>query len=199
MNVIAWLSQYPGGFDWYAWVILPLLIFFARVVDVSLGTLRIIFVSRGKKYLAPMLGFVEVFIWIAIVAQIVRGANSIIAYLAYAAGFAAGNFIGMYIEDRLAIGTLVVRVIVQNHTETLISNLHAAGFGVTSVDAHGAVGPVALVYTVVKRRDLSTVVSVIHQSHPKAFLSIEEARSTQEGVFPVQQHHKFALFERKGK
>ncbi|MBU2610125.1 MAG: DUF2179 domain-containing protein [Chloroflexi bacterium] len=199
MNVIAWLSQYPGGFDWYVWVILPLLVFFARVIDVTLGTLRIIFISRGKKYLAPLLGFVEVFIWVAVIAQITRGANNIVAYLAYAAGFAAGNFIGMFIEDRLAIGTLVVRVIVQNHTETLISNLHAAGFGVTSVDAQGAVGPVALIYTVVKRRDLSTVVGIIHQSHPKAFLSIEEARSTQEGIFPVRQNHKFALFERKGK
>ncbi|MDI6770773.1 MAG: DUF2179 domain-containing protein [Anaerolineales bacterium] len=188
-----------NGFDWYGWVLLPLMVFLARVIDVTLGTLRIIFIARGKKYLAPMLGFVEVFIWVAVIAQITRGANNLVAYLAYAAGFAAGNFIGMYIEDRLAIGTLVVRVIVQNHTETLISNLHAAGFGVTSVDAQGAVGPVALVYTVVKRRDLATVVGIIHQSHPKAFLSIEEARSTQEGVFPVQQNRKFALFERKGK
>lgn len=183
----------------YSWVLLPLLIFLARVVDVTLGTLRIIFIARGKKYLAPLLGFVEVFIWIAIVAQIVRGANSIVTYLAYAAGFAAGNYIGMYIEDRLAIGTLVVRVIVQNHTEALISNLHAAGFGVTSVDGQGAVAPVKLIYSIVKRRDLPAVVSIIHQSHPKAFLSIEEARSTQEGVFPVHQRQKFALFERKGK
>ncbi|MBU4225576.1 MAG: hypothetical protein KKC71_07125, partial [Chloroflexi bacterium] len=126
-----------NGFDWYGWVLLPLLVFLARVIDVTLGTLRIIFISRGKKYLAPLLGFVEVFIWVAVIAQITRGANNIVAYLAYAAGFAAGNFIGMYIEDKLAIGTLVLRIIVPNGADTLIGHLRAAGFGVTSVDAEG--------------------------------------------------------------
>ncbi|HLE92255.1 MAG TPA: DUF5698 domain-containing protein, partial [Anaerolineales bacterium] len=75
-------------FDWFSWVILPLIVFLARVIDVGLGTMRIIFISRGKKVLAPLLGFVEVFIWITIVSQIVRGAQNIVAYFAYAAGFA---------------------------------------------------------------------------------------------------------------
>jgi len=185
--------------DWYAWVGLPLFIFVARVIDVTLGTLRIIFVSRGKRCLAPLLGFVEVFIWIAIVAQIVRGVNSINAYFAYAAGFAAGNFVGMYIEDRLAIGMLVVRTIVQKDGERLIANLQTAGYGVTGVDGQGAAGPVKLIYTIVRRKDLADVVSIIHQTHPKAFLSIEEARSTQEGIFPAHQQHTAAMFRRKGK
>ncbi len=200
MNVIAWLSQYPGGFDWYAWVILPLLIFFARVVDVSLGTLRIIFISRGKRYLAPLLGFIEVFIWVAIISQLVRGANNIVAYLAYAAGFAAGNFVGMYIEDRLAIGTLVLRIIVPNGADTLIGHLRAAGFGVTSVDAEGATGAVKLVYTIVMRRDLANVADIIHQSHPHAFFTVEELRSAQEGIFPRQSAFRVdTLFGRKSK
>ena len=89
-------------FDWYTWIILPCLVFLARVVDVSLGTLRIIFTSRGRKHLAPLLGFVEVFIWVAVIAEITRGAHNLVAYLAYAGGFAAGNYLGMYIEDKLA-------------------------------------------------------------------------------------------------
>ena len=97
-----------GNFDWFPWVILPFIIFAARVFDVTLGTMRIIFLSRGKKYLAPLLGFVEVLIWITVVSQIVGGAHNIVAYIAYAAGFAAGNYVGMVIEDKLAIGTLVV-------------------------------------------------------------------------------------------
>ena len=94
-------------FDWQAWVILPALVFIARLIDVALGTVRIIFTSRGTKHLAPLLGFVEVFIWVSIIAQITKGANNIVSYLAYAAGFAAGNYLGMYIENKLAIGTLV--------------------------------------------------------------------------------------------
>jgi uncharacterized protein YebE (UPF0316 family) len=172
--------------DLYAWIGLPLLVFVARVVDVSLGTLRIIFISRGKKNLAPILGFVEVFIWIAVVAQIVRGVNDLAAYLAYAAGFAAGNFVGMFIEERLAIGTQVIRIIVPQEAIALTANLSASGYGVTSVDGQGATGPVKLIYTVVKRKDIPVVLSVIQRTHPHAFLSIEDVRSTQEGIFRAQ-------------
>jgi uncharacterized protein YebE (UPF0316 family) len=107
----------------YIWIGLPLLVFFDRVIDVTLRPLRIIFISRGKKYIAPLLGFVEVFIWIAVVAQIVRGVNDLITYLVYAAGFAAGNFVGMYIEDRLVIGTQVIRVFIPNGPEELTGHL----------------------------------------------------------------------------
>ena len=187
------------NFDLYSWLILPLLIFFARIIDVTLGTLRIIFISRGRKYLAPLLGFVEVLIWVAVISQLVRGANNLVAYLAYAAGFAAGNFIGMFIEDKLAIGTLIIRVIIQNHAEELVTNLHTAGFGVTSVDAKGASGAVNLIYTIVRRRDLAEVIRIIHHEHPNAFVSIEEARSTREGIFPVRSSRTNGLPWRKGK
>jgi uncharacterized protein YebE (UPF0316 family) len=123
-----------SNFDWYAWVILPLLIFAARVLDVTLGTMRIIFVSRGKRNLAPFLGFVEVFIWIAIVGQIIKQADSLPSYIGYASGFAAGNFVGMYIEDLLALGTLIVRLILQKNAEAVIASLHSVGFGVTKVE-----------------------------------------------------------------
>ena len=171
-------------FDWHTWVILPLLIFCARIADVTLGTLRIIFVSRGKKQVAPFLGFVEVFIWITVVSQVVGGANNIMAYLAYAAGFAAGNFVGLQVEDKLAIGTLVVRVILAHGSDELAKERHEAGYGVTSVDAHGASGPVRLIYTVVKRKDLPLVTAIIHRTHPHAFVAVEDVRSTEEGVFP---------------
>ena len=174
-----------GESPFFMWIGLPLLVFFARVFDVTLGTLRIIFISRGKKYIAPLLGFVEVFIWIAVVAQIVRGVNDLVTYFAYAAGFAAGNFVGMFIEDRLAIGTQVIRIIVPEGADDLTTNLSTAGYGITRVEGMGANGPVKLIYTVVKRKDIPIVLSLIHQTHPHAFLSIEDVRSTQEGVFPI--------------
>jgi uncharacterized protein YebE (UPF0316 family) len=170
--------------DLYAWVILPLLVFGARVLDVTLGTMRIIYVSRGKKTLAPLLGFIEVFIWIAMVSQIVHSANNIVAYLAYAAGFAAGNFVGMNVEDRLALGTLSIRIIIQHQAKELVDHLRKAGFGVTTLAGEGANGPVSVVYTTVQRRRLEEVLAIIHQTHPHAFLSIEDLRSAKEGVFP---------------
>ena len=178
----------------YVWVALPIMVFFARVTDVSLGTLRIIFISRGKRNLAPLLGFVEVFIWITVVSQIVSHAHNILAYLAYAAGFAAGAFVGMYIEGRLAIGTQIVLAIIQDHANALIVHLHEAGYGVTCVDGEGANGPVKLIYTIVPRRNLEEVFSIIHQTHPRAFLSIQDVRSTQEGIFPIPSPAQNGLF-----
>lgn len=165
--------------DWF----LPLLVFFARILDVTLGTLRIIYVNKGKRLLAPILGFVEVFIWIVMVSQLVRGVSSLVGYLAYAAGFAAGNYVGMLIEDRLAIGTLIVRAIVSGETGSLITSLTKAGFGITHFNAHGANGPVHVIYTVINRKELDGVIRLIHANHPHAFYTVEETRMASEGVF----------------
>ncbi len=90
------LDQYP--------YLLPFIIFFGRIVDVSLGTLRIIFVSKGEKYKAPIIGFFEVLIWIVVISEIFARAHDMIAYVAYAAGYASGNFVGILIEQRIAFG-----------------------------------------------------------------------------------------------
>lgn len=178
----------------YVWLVLPLMVFFARVTDVTLGTLRIIFISHGKRNIAPVLGFVEVFIWITVVSQIVSHAHNFLAYLAYAAGFASGAFVGMYIEARLAIGTQVILTIVQKNFAELISNLHDAGYGVTSVDGQGANGPVKLIYAIVPRRDLVSVLALIRQSHPQAFISVQDVRTTQAGIFPAHPATQVGLF-----
>jgi uncharacterized protein YebE (UPF0316 family) len=176
------------SFDTYTWVILPLVVFLARFVDVTLGTLRIIFLSRGRKLLAPVLGFVEVFIWITVVSQIVGNTkNNFIAYFAYAAGFAVGNYVGMLIEEKLAIGTLIVRIILPRDGNSLAARLRDDGYGVTFVDGHGGSGnPVALVYTVVMRKELDHIVGIIEEVTPKAFYTVEELRSVRQGVFPLR-------------
>ena len=187
--------------DVFAWLILPLLIFFARIVDVSLGTLRIVFVSRGRKLQSALLGFVEVLIWIVVVSQIIQNLNNPISYVAYAAGFAAGTYVGLAIEDRLAIGMLAVRVIVTTDAQELIDQLSGAGFGVTSIDARGAAGEVKIVYTIIMRKDLPTVTQIVDEVSPKAFVSVEEVRSAREGIFPPASETLGArLFaRRKGK
>jgi len=189
-----------SAFDWYGWVLLPVLIFLARVVDVSLGTLRIIFTSRGRRNLAPLLGFIEVFIWVAALAQLVKSAQNIVAYLGYAAGFAAGNFVGIWIEDRLALGTLVVRIIARQDGEALMTALHNAGFGVTGVNGEGATVPVKIVYTIIKRKHLQQVRQIVHTITPAAFVSIEEARTTEHGFFPSsEKSQNFSIWKRKDK
>lgn len=164
---------------------LPFLVFFARILDVTLGTLRIIFLGKGKRLLPPLLGFVEVFIWIVVVSHLVNSVSNLAGYLAYAAGFATGTYVGTLIEKRLAIGTLIVRAIVSGETEVLVQSLTDAGYGVTYFDAHGANGPVKVIYTVIKRKELDDVVLRLQTAHPNVFYTVEEARLANAGVF----HH----------
>jgi len=174
-----------GNFDTYAWVILPFIVFFARIADVTLGTLRIIFTSRGKRNIAPLLGFVEVLIWIVVVGQIVKNVHSITAYIGYAAGFAVGTYIGMKIEEKLALGTLVLRIILAQEGDEMARSLRAAGYGVTIVNGEGATGAVKLLYTVIKRKDLGAAAGIIHSVNPRAFFSVEEVRVAESGIFPA--------------
>jgi uncharacterized protein YebE (UPF0316 family) len=180
-----------AGFDWYVWVGLPLLIFLARVFDVTLGTLRIIFTSRGLRNLAPVLGFIETFVWIIAVSSLVKHAQNVAAYVGYAGGFAMGTLVGMLIENKLAMGTVTLRAIIRRETKELIGSLVEAGFGVTSVDGQGRSGKVKIIYTTVKRQDLPAAVDIFHRLVPGAFLAVEEVRSTEQGVFPASKNHYF--------
>jgi len=186
--------------DLYAWVILPLLIFLARISDVTLGTIRIILVARGKRNIAPVLGFFEVLIWIVMIGQLVQHLHSVTSYIGYAAGFAAGNFVGMWIEDRLAMGNVIMRIILPQGGAEVRHRLHEAGFGVTSLTGEGATGPVMMVFSVVPRKKLMLAHQIIHEIAPRAFISVEDVRSTEEGVFPIQgRRFEDILFRRKSK
>ena len=180
------LFETISAVDWYVWVGLPLLIFLARVFDVTLGTLRIIFTSRGMRNLAPVLGFVETFVWIIAVSSLVKHAQNIAAYIGYAGGFAMGTFVGMLLENKLAMGTVTIRGIIRRDPKELIQTLHDAGFGITSVDGQGSSGTVKIIYTTLKRQDLPVVIDIFHRLLPGAFLSVEEVRSTEQGVFPAK-------------
>ncbi len=196
------LSQLSGAqtFDWYAWVILPVVIFLARVCDVTLGTIRIIFISRGLRKIAPLLGFFEVLIWIVVIGQLVQHLESPMGYIGYAGGFAAGNFFGMWLENRLALGTFLITVMVSKNRDDLVEKIHNEGFGITCVDAQGSMGPVKIFYTVAKRKDVNRLLTMIHSITPDAFVTTEEVRSYEKGIFPSSmppQTHIF--FGRKSK
>ena len=161
---------------------LPLLIFFAEMCVVTLSTVRIIFVARGKKYLAAILGTFEVSIWLFAIGQVMQNLDNIACSIAFAGGFAVGTYLGIVIEAKLAIGTLVVRTITKKDAGDLIEDLKAAEYGVTSMDAHGATGPVRIVFTVVKRRELDNVVGIIKRFDAKAFYSVDDLQHAAEGI-----------------
>lgn len=175
----------------FTWVIFPILIFLSRVFDVTLGTIRIIFVSRSKRLLAPILGFFEVLIWIIAITQIMQNLNNWFYYIAYAGGFAMGNYVGIILEEKLALGTLIVRVFLVNDDSSLRDGLYKAGFGVTSVDACGMNGNIKIIYTVVKRKDLDQVIEIIEKCNAKAFYSVEEIKNVKQGIFPQPQKPNF--------
>jgi uncharacterized protein YebE (UPF0316 family) len=171
----------------FAWVILPILIFLSRIADVSIGTVRVILVSRRLKYLAPLAGFFEVLIWIIVIGQIMQNLSSPICYVAYAGGFATGNFIGILIAEKLSIGVVLVRVIFPKQANGLIDRLRERRYGVTSIDGQGVAGPVQLVFTIVPRREVEAVVELVKEFNPEAFYSVEEVDFVERGVFPIRK------------
>lgn len=176
------------NFDWYAYVFLPLLIFLARILDVSIGTIRIIIVSRGNRKLAPILGFFEVFIWILAISEIMQNLNNWVCYVAYAAGFASGNYIGMFIEEKLAMGTLILRVITQKDTTELVNELYQEGYGVTQIDAKGKFSKVNVIYIILKRKNLNKVQTIVQRHNPTAFYTVEDIKKAEYGIFPIHQN-----------
>lgn len=165
--------------------LLPLIVFLAELSVVTLSTLRIIFVARGKKYLAPVLGFFEVSIWLFAIGQIMRNLNNVGCYLGFAAGFTLGTFLGVLIEKRLAIGSAVVQVITTRDVGGLIEVLRAADYGVTRLEGQGATGPVHVVCTVVKRRDLEQVLGLVKDFDAHAFYSVNDLQTATAGIAPA--------------
>ncbi|MGA7616662.1 MAG: DUF2179 domain-containing protein [Thermoanaerobaculia bacterium] len=184
-------------------VLTPALIFLARICDVSVGTVRIIALSRGQRLLAPFLGFFEVLIWLIAIQQIFQHLDNAAAYIAYAAGYATGNVVGMWLEDRLALGLIAVRVITNEDSTDLIERLGAAKFGVTSMAARGVSGNVRLVFMVIPRKIARRALEIVRETHPKAFISISDVRSASEGHFPAMEGRfpdmRFPGFSRKSK
>lgn len=154
----------------------PLFIFGARIMDVSMGTLRIMFVSRGLRGKATLIGFFEVLIWIIIVAQIFQNLDNWLNYIAYAAGFATGTFIGMYVEERMKMGIQIFRIIVGKDREELIQALKENNFRVTSLDGEGKYGPVKVIFTVAKRKRWQQLANIVNEHAPNAFYSVEDVK-----------------------
>lgn len=160
----------------FSFLILPLMIFFARIADVTVGTLRIVMVSKGQKYIAPFLGFFEVIIWLIAMSKIMQNMDNWVAYVAYGAGFATGNFIGLIIEEKLAVGIVQLQIITRTSADNLIAKLKASGYGITYHEAQGYNEKVAVIYTIIKRTDINKVLEIMRTYNPQAFYSVEDVK-----------------------
>ena len=194
MNEI--MAALTFGFDLYAWVVIPFLIFVARIADVSLGTIRVIFISRGLKYFAALMGFFEILIWLLAIGQIMKNLSNPACYIAYAGGFAMGNFVGIWIAEKLSLGVVLIRVVTKKDASELVEHLKSADYGVTSVDGHGTTGQVKVVFTILPRREVKRVADLINKFNPQAFYSIEEVGFVEKGIFPPRQIGGFTNFAR---
>jgi uncharacterized protein YebE (UPF0316 family) len=170
---------------WFTWVILPLLIFIARIADQTIGTLRLIFVSKGFKTLAPIFGFFESIIWLLAVSQIMKHLDNVVCFLTYGLGFAMGNYIGILLEEKLSIGKVMVRIIPKIDTTELREFMNANGYGHTRIVAEGSTGPVNVIISIIDRKDLHDLVGIINRFNPNAFYSVEDVKAVKEGVFRV--------------
>lgn len=166
------------------WVIIPMLIFLARLVDVSLATVRHILIFRGQKTIVPFIGFVEVLIWLIAIMQVMNNLKHPVSYVAWALGFAVGTYVGMIIEERMALGFALVRVVVPALPEEFLHVLKKHGIGYTLLKGEGAVGLVHVVLIVVKRRNIMQIITWLNQYHRNAFYTVEDIKSSERGIFP---------------
>jgi len=177
------------GHSLTVWLVIPMLIFLARIVDVSIGTIRVIFVAKGMNFLAPVLGFFEVLVWLLAIGEILKNLTCWQNYIAYAFGFAMGNYVGMVIESKIALGNVIIRIITRREADDLVEALRKKNFGVTSIDADGRDGPVKVLFSLTTRISIPAILGIVNKYNPNAFYSIEDIRYVREGIFPPRKTH----------
>lgn len=158
-----------------------MLIFALRLTDVSMGTVRTIMVMRGMRKVAALIGFVEVSIWVVAISRVIGNLDSVWNVLGYGGGFAAGTLLGMWIEDKLALGHVYVHVISMDRGQELAHTIREAGYGATQVRAEGKSGPVHVIDTVVPRKQAKKLLKLVNAVDADSFVTIEEARQVMRG------------------
>ncbi len=172
---MSWLDMHP--------VVWPAFIFAARVVDVSIGTLRTIYLVRGSRVLAPLLGFFEVTIWVLAISGVLIHLDRWYNILAYGAGFATGNAVGLFLEQKLAIGMQAVLLISRSSSAAVAGGLRLAGYPVTEVKGSGLSGAVSLSFVVVPRREVPMVIRCARSVDTEVFCTVEDIRSANVHVY----------------
>jgi uncharacterized protein YebE (UPF0316 family) len=181
----------------FHWLIMPLLIFLCRVSDVTLGTLRNLFLSKNLKNLVPIVGFFEVMIWLLAVSQVLKHMDNIMCYAGWGLGYATGIIIGIKIDERLGLGLQMLRIITNKDCDDLVEALNKENLGATVVDGKGAKGPIKMVYLIIKRTDFKKVSMFIQLHNPDAFYTVEDIKEARKGVFPATGGNQTLFYLRR--
>ena len=187
--------EFFSNFDFFAYLILPLLIFFARVFDQSLGIIRIILATKGLTLPAFIFGFFESFVWLLAIGQIMTKIDNLFYYFVFAAGFASGNVFGIFIEKKLSIGFVVIRVIFQKDSQKSVEKLKENGFRITQVDAMGMEQPVKMIFSTLKRNQIKLFIEILQHNNPTAFYTVEDVKQVKEGYL-VEKKRELNSFNR---
>jgi len=164
----------------FSFFILPLLIFLARICDVSINTVRIIYMLGGRRFTATLLGFFEAFIWLMAIRQIFAHLDNWLCYVAYPAGFAGGIFVGMIIEEKIAYGKVVVRIITRKDMSQFLDFLIDQKFRFTRIEAFGPDGDENVIFTVLDRDRLEYMLDQLKKIIPTAFYTVEGVKAARE-------------------
>ncbi len=173
-------------------VVLPLFIFLARIADVSINTIRIIYVLGGRRFTSTVLGFVESLIWLLAIRQIFEHLDNWAAYIAYPAGFASGILVGMILEERIAYGKVVVRIITRKNIDELSTYLLKKELRFTALKSTGPEGEESVVFTVLERERLDELLTHLKNILPTAFYTVEKVNRA------TEDNPGIAAAERKG-
>lgn len=163
--------------------LLPLVIFAIRVCDMSLDTLRVLLVVRGRRAPAWVAGFLQSALWVVAVSSALSQLGNPLNLLGYAAGFATGSVVGLALKERLAIGHNHVRIISSQRGSAIAESLRRAGYAVTELAGRGKDGTVSVVTASVRRRDIEPVRREVLQADPEAFMTLSEVRPLHRGYF----------------
>ena len=160
-----------------------LIIFGLRITDMSLDTLRMLYVVRGRKGIAWLLGFCQSAVFVIAITRVLSNMSNPVTILGYAAGFATGNVLGMVVEERLAVGHIQLQIVSQKHGVALAKALRERGYGVTEISARGKDGVVRLLTASVLRKDLAHARRIVHETDEDAFMTSEDVRPIRRGFW----------------
>jgi uncharacterized protein YebE (UPF0316 family) len=164
------------------------LIFLARIIDVTLGTVRTINIVHGRTRTAFFLGFLEVSVWLVVISTVVSKVMAApILGIFYAFGFSTGNVLGIRLERRIGAGHTVLRVVSPRNGKTMAADIREAGYPVTTFQGEGMSGPVTELYVVCRRRDVDELVQIARNIEPDAFYITEQAGSVSKIYRPSMQ------------
>lgn len=167
-----------------------LLIFMLRVVGIAMSTIRVILMLRGRRLATAITGFIEVFVYVVAIAEVVNNLSNIWNVLAYCFGFVTGTLVGMWVDDKTATGFVNVRIISRYKAQQIVEKIHDAGYGATVGWGHGRGGTVGMILAIIRRKEVDELQALIESADPEAFITVEDARSVRRGYMHIGRTEK---------